>query len=215
MSTVEVFERWAQEYDAWFATHIAAYHSELAAVKVFLDGREPSLEIGVGSGRFAGPLGVTFGVEPAWSLAKLAQARGVKVVQGRAEFLPFAEATCKLVLLITVLEFVPDPEQAVQEALRVLQPGGRLVVALLDPASPLGRCYEARKDQSKFYAQARFLPVLQVLEWLAARACRPLQVVQTIFREPAQLIGPEPVRPGHGEGLFVVIAADKPERRPA
>ncbi len=198
------------EYDAWFAQHEPAYRSELAAVRAALRSGSPSLEIGAGTGRFAGPLGITFGVEPAWAMAALARARGLKVILARGEALPFAAAVFDLVLLVTVLCFVREPLQVLQEAYRVLKPRGQLVVALLDPHSPLGRRYEAYKDKSKFYRQAQFRPVPQVWEWLRGLGLGKFQIYQTIFQDPAELTTQEPVRRGYGEGLFVVLAAAKP-----
>ena len=50
------------------------------------------------------------------------------VVQARAERLPYASAAFDLVLSHEVLEHVPDDRRAVEEIVRVLRPGGRLVL---------------------------------------------------------------------------------------
>lgn len=60
-------------------------------------------------------------------LSQAAPGRGF-VAQARAERLPYASATFDLVLSHEVLEHVPDDRGAVQEILRVLRPGGRLVL---------------------------------------------------------------------------------------
>ncbi len=51
-------------YEAWFEHHPLAYHSELLAVRAVLPWQGRGIEIGVGSGRFAGPLGVGLGIDP-------------------------------------------------------------------------------------------------------------------------------------------------------
>jgi len=53
------------------------------------------------------------------------ETRGVDVTlrQGRAEQLPFDDASCDVVLAATVLCFVPDAEVAIRELARVLEPG--------------------------------------------------------------------------------------------
>ena len=53
------------------------------------------------------------------------------LVTGRAENLPFADATFDRVIAVTVLCFVRDGAQAVREIARVLKPGGRLVIGEL------------------------------------------------------------------------------------
>jgi SAM-dependent methyltransferase len=64
----------------------------------------------------------------AWSrVSRAAPGRGL-VVQARAEHLPYASGAFDLVLSHEVLEHVPDDRGAVEEILRVLRPGGRLVL---------------------------------------------------------------------------------------
>lgn len=72
-----VFEESAQEYDEWFERHGFAYQSELAAIKTFIPKEGRGLEIGVGTGRFAVPLGIKVGVEPAKAMAAIARKRGM------------------------------------------------------------------------------------------------------------------------------------------
>ncbi len=55
----------------------------------------------------------------------------LRLVEGRAESLPFSDATFDLVLAVTTLCFVRDAETVVMEMTRVLKPGGRLVIGEL------------------------------------------------------------------------------------
>lgn len=74
------FETDADVYDEWFERHDAAYRSELAAVRAALDALAPcgrGLDIGAGTGRFAAPLGIADGVEPAAAIRELAEKMSV------------------------------------------------------------------------------------------------------------------------------------------
>jgi len=204
-----VFNHSALEYDDWFVQNEMAYRSELAAVKAILPPGGRSLEIGVGTGRFAAPLGIEVGVEPVRAMAAIARKRGIKVLEAYAEELPFENGSFDFVLMVTVLCFLADPFQALREATRVLKPEGRLIIGMIDRDSPLGRSYEARKGKSKFYRQARFHTVSQVLKWLENLGYQPPQTCQTIFQDLSAITEPEPMKAGHGEGGFVVIAAQK------
>ena len=206
---IQVFEDAAEEYDAWFDRHRFAYESELQALKRFEPWGGKGLEIGVGSGRFASPLGVRFGVEPAKVMARLARNRGLEIIRAYAEELPFKEQVFDFILLVTVLCFLADPSGALREATRVLKPRGRIIIATIDPDSPLGRAYEKNQEKSKFYRQARFHPVGQVLKWLETIGYVDLETCQTIFQDPETITAAEPVAEGHGAGVFVVIAGQK------
>ena len=86
---IQIFDELAQEYDKWFDENRFAYESEVLALRKFIPENGKSLEVGVGSGRFAVPLAVQIGVEPAKGMADIARKRGIKVVRAKAEGLPF------------------------------------------------------------------------------------------------------------------------------
>ncbi len=52
--------------------------------------------------------------------------QNVTLVQGRAEQLPFADATFDLVVFTYLLRYVQDPQAVLHELSRVLRPGGQL-----------------------------------------------------------------------------------------
>jgi ubiquinone/menaquinone biosynthesis C-methylase UbiE len=206
---VRIFENLAKEYDAWFDKHLPIYRSEVKAVKELMPPSGKGLEIGVGTGRFAAPLGIKVGVEPARAMAEIASQRGVTIYEACAEELPFRDESFDFVTTVTVLCFLADPLQALREATRVLKKQGRLIIGTIDPNSPLGRAYEANKNKSKFYRQANFHPVAQILKWLQDLGYVDLKTRQTIFEDLAAITVPQPIKEGHGEGGFVVIAGKK------
>ena len=205
----EPFDQHADRYDQWFEKHAPTYQSELQAVRTLLPQCDRALEVGVGTGRFAGPLGITIGVEPSRPMADLARSRGIEVVHATAEKLPFGDEAFDLVLMVTTVCFLDDVSRAFGEAYRVLTAGGYFVVGFLDRETKLGRDYQARKANSEFYREARFRSSEEVLTRLTRSGFRDLTAVQTIFDPPGDT-GPLPrVEPGHGRGLFVVVRARK------
>ena len=52
----------------------------------------------------------------------------VRLLQARAEVLPYADESFDAVISSSVLHYVPEPEAALGEVRRVLRPGGRLVL---------------------------------------------------------------------------------------
>jgi len=197
----------ARAYDAWYDVHAEAYETELAAIRRLLPGYPRILEVGVGTGRFASRLGVRLGLEPSLSMAKLAKARSVRVVQGRAERMPFRSASVDAILMVTTLCSVQEPAQVISESARVLRPGGFLVLADIDPGGFLGPIYEARRAVIPFLRRARFHAVGQIRAWLAESGFTDLEVWQTLFHRPEEVTGVEPLKKGHGEGGMVIFRA--------
>jgi len=203
------YEKHAADYDEWFSKNRFAYESELRAVKRLLPGGDIGAEIGVGTGRFASELGVPLGVEPSGSMRRMARERGIEVICGRAEALPFRDGRLDYALMVTVICFFDDVRKAFREAHRVLKPSGSLVVAFIDRASPLGKMNDERKKETVYYADATFHSAAEVRGYLAEAGFRSFSVCQTIFGKAGEMQGPDPVRDGDGDGCFVVIRADK------
>lgn len=207
MPKARPFEVHTDRYEGWFEAHEAAYRSELAAIRRVLPAAEPGLEIGVGSGRFAGPLGLDVGIDPAISMLDLARERGVEVVRGVAERLPFADGVFDAALIVTAICFVDDITRTLQEAHRVLSPSGALVVGYIDRDSPVGEVYQEKKDENPFYREAEFVSTEEMVDDLRLAGFEDFEFVQTIYRWPADIDEPEPIEDGYGEGSFVAIKA--------
>jgi ubiquinone/menaquinone biosynthesis C-methylase UbiE len=139
----------------------------------------------------------------------LAAARGITVVQGVAEALPFAPASFDHVLVVTTICFVDAPAHMLAETNRMRRPGGSLVVGLVDRQSPLGQDYLAHQAQNVFYREATFYSATEV-ERLALRAGFAIDACgQTLSRPLAETRAIEPLQPGRGRCGFVVLAARK------
>ena len=205
---MNVFEEAAIEYDEWFETHEWVYKSEVEAIKNLIPETGEGIEIGVGTGRFSIPFGIKVGVEPVRAMAEIARKRGITVYEAKAELLPFQDNSFDFALMVTTLCFLENPLQALQEIRRILKPAGKVIIGMLDEYSPLGKLCEEKRKKSKFYRDARFYSVKQVLDWLEKLKFDNLQTVQTIFKNPDKIQSLEPIEEGFGKGLFVVISAE-------
>lgn len=205
-----VFEQHTQEYDDWFDAHEPVYQAEIAALQKFVPPAGLGIEVGVGTGRFAVPLGIPFGIDPSRCMLEIARQRGLRVAQALGERLPFRDGQFDLVLLVTVICFVDDVPILLREIHRVLKRNGCLVIGFINRNSELGRLYESRKESSPFYRDARFYSVEEVAGLVKEAGFGSLRFSQTLFGSPSELPtkGLE-VREGYSDGAFVVLSARK------
>lgn len=204
------FDVYYEEYDEWYERNRFAYLSELKALEGEIPRDKRGLEVGIGTGRFAEPLGVSFGVDPSINMLKVAKERGAEVIQGRGEELPFYDCVFDYVLMVITICFLDDPSTVISEIRRVLKPNGLIIVGIVDRESFLGRYYMEKKEKgSKFYRDARFFSTEEVMKLLEEKGFRRKKVIQTIFDLPEKLKEVEEPKEGFGVGGFTVIVAEK------
>jgi SAM-dependent methyltransferase len=213
MPKTEPFERYGDAYDGWFEKNRELYDAEVEAIRQLLpwpgaDG----VEVGVGSGKFAAPLGIRIGVEPSEKMAIKAKSQGIRVYRGVAEALPFSDGSFDFVLMVTTICFVDDVSKSFREAYRVLKPGGCIIVGFVDKDSDLGREYADKRNTSRFYKEATFFSTHEVLSYLKEAGFGAVTIKQTLLRGQSRTS----ILDGFGKGAFLVIRGakqDQPTRR--
>jgi ubiquinone/menaquinone biosynthesis C-methylase UbiE len=103
------------------------------------------LEVSVGTGRFASKLGSIEGIDPFFGMSKIAAVRGIQTYAGRAETLPLPDESFDGVLMALSLCFIKQPDRALKECFRILQPAGRLLLGVVSADSHWGELYEMKK----------------------------------------------------------------------
>jgi SAM-dependent methyltransferase len=207
------FDKYSAEYDSWFEKNKVIYESELRILKNLVPKKGEGIEVGVGSGRFAAPLGIPFGLEPSAQMRNIARSRGITVIGGLAETMPLSSCSFDFVLMVTTLCFLDDVDSSFKEIFRILKPEGCFIVGFIDENSTLGRIYQQHKHESKFYKEATFYSVDEVISYLRKAGFKKLRFSQTIFQRSSQIKSLEPIKTGYGEGSFVTVKAIKTKNR--
>lgn len=171
MTDETLFDRMADTYDNWYTTPFGAYADELENALIFkhtgiLRGKTV-LDTGCGTGLYSIRLSeagadVT-AVDVSRKMLEIAQRkskdRGQYIWYEEADMLklPYDNSTFDAVVSVTALEFVADPLAGLMEMARVLRPGGKLVVGVLNGESPWA---DAQRDQTareeSIYGSAHF-----------------------------------------------------------
>lgn len=230
-------DRLAQRYRTWRTGTLGAVTEqlELAAMLKLLAPLEDRrlLDAGCGDGTYSlaaterGALVTGFDLSENMLAAarESSTARGVTVDwrQGDVLALPFPDSSFDLVMAITLLCLVPDPQGAVRELSRVLVPGGRLVIGELHRWSlwAMKRRIQGWSGNS-FWRGARFWTASALRDLLANSGLQPRRVRGVAYFPPlgaaARLLAPvDPflARLGTFGAAFLVVegANDRATRR--
>jgi SAM-dependent methyltransferase len=184
---MEIFDQHAKTYDQWYERPFgsSAFGLEVTCLKGVIASFSLSLEVGVGSGRFAQALGIPYGLDPSMELLRLAKQRGIHGVLGRAEALPFKSSSFDLVLMVVSVCFFEEPLRAFEEAHRVLKNDGYLVLGLVLSDSPWADFYkEKAKKGHPIYSDARFYSFGELSSILAQTGFRIEKVCTILFEDP-------------------------------
>ena len=137
-----------------------------------LDGGERLLEVGPGTGYYSLPVAASLengtlevlDVRPEFAehvrrRAQAASIDNIRATVGDGSILPYADDSFDAGFLVTVLGEIPDQEAALRELLRVLRPGGHLIVgeslASGDPHHVSFHTLKARAEAAGFGFEAR------------------------------------------------------------
>ena len=211
MAIIETFDAHVSQYEKWYDDHPEVYQSEVLALQEkFLELPQNiiGIEVGLGTGRFSKPLGIKEGIEPSMEMAAKAIKRGIEIMEGTAEHLPYAALQFDFVLFVTVC-FLTDIKRALREAHRVLKPNGAIIIGFLDKERSVAKQYIAKKNQSNFYGKARFYTVDRLTKVLENAGFKDFEFNQTLFGNMEEIEEVQVPKKGHGEGSFVTVKAIK------
>ncbi len=227
------FDEAPQEYDAWFESNPNVLESEARLLAYFLGRRNPgrALSVGCGSGLFELRLRTGFGidirecVEPS-RMGEIAERRGLRVVKGVAEELPFGDGEFDTVIMNGVLDYVSDPRRAILEAYRVLRRGGWIIVADVVAEGSYGLLYrlasivgwEELRGLSprnpypiEMVRAARWHTSEEIESLLREAGFVDLEFAQTLTRHPRYSDdSPEDPLPGRDRGDYVAVKGVRP-----
>jgi ubiquinone/menaquinone biosynthesis C-methylase UbiE len=184
------WDRRAAHFDEDFGHSIRTAAERAAWDRIFDlvlpgDGALDALDAGCGTGFLSFELASrghrVVGVD--FAPAMLAEARrkaaaqrvSIRFEQADAEQLPFATASFDLVVSRHVLWTLPHPEAAIDEWIRVLRPGGRLVI--VDGQADPDTAAEPRDSARK---SAEYAPIMDRLPFLGGR---PPEEIETLLKE--------------------------------
>ncbi|NQT74499.1 MAG: class I SAM-dependent methyltransferase [Chloroflexi bacterium] len=212
-NSVSPFDDLAPEYDAWFDGEGSFVFSiEVHAFKSLLPTLpKPWLEIGVGSGRFAQALGIETGIDPSIKLIEMARQRGIAASLGRGEQPLFGEESFGTAFLIVSFCFLDSPPDVLNEANRILKPGGKIVLGLVLRESSWGKFYQQKKKEGhRFYKYATFYSCDEVVRLLVKAGFLIEKIVSTLFQRPGEVRHMEEPREGYfPDAGFTIIVGVK------
>jgi SAM-dependent methyltransferase len=208
----------AAHYEAWYETPEGRRADELEkAVLGWLlqsfSGAGSVLELGCGTGHFTRWLSdrglAAVGLD--LSAAMLAEAQalgGIPLIRGDGRRLPFADGVFDLAALVTALEFLERPREALAEALRVARRG--ILLGVLNRWSLLGLQRRlAGLFQPTVYDAARFYGVGELKRLLQSVAGEKRRVVWRTTLFPRCWPWPRPRLPWGGfVGMALIVSRE-------
>jgi ubiquinone/menaquinone biosynthesis C-methylase UbiE len=201
------FDAWSFIYDLPFvqrATYRPVHNAVLPALHAAHTRRV--LDIGCGTGQLAARIRRTLptvdvvGCDFSAGMLQRAAARSQTIdwVRGDAGRLPFRDGAFDAVVSTEAFHWFPDQDAALAELFRVLAPGGRLLLALVNP--PTALVSEVMHAGSRLVGEPFYWPTTGQMRQRVEKAGFQVESQRRIFRLPGFLLPPVltcAVRPTH------------------
>jgi ubiquinone/menaquinone biosynthesis C-methylase UbiE len=224
-SFAAAFDRLAADYDSWYQTPLGARSSalEMEAVLSLAEPKpgEVALDVSCGTGNYAIALAER-GVKVAaldssdrmLQIARSKAARKELAIDwrsGAAEDLPFASDSLDLVTAVLMLEFTRSPQEVVHEMLRVVKPGGRLVIGALGKYNLWAAARRLKSFLApSIWSAATFFSRRQLTRFLVSAGAHSIEWKSAIYFPPVDnswLLDGFQVFEGVGQRVFTDLGA--------
>lgn len=194
-------QRWDKGYESYGDTQPEGFQEIHAATvePIFCEIRKGSkvLDIGCNSGEFMKLLKDAkdcdvFGVDLSEKALKLAEEKGLKVLKGDAEKLPYEDKSFDYVIMRDTLAHIFDPEKALIEVKRVLKDDGVFLGGTPHRNVEL-TMWEDKAPHHNYYDEEGLMKALQVFDMNFLKVLNGSQMssaymYSTMANKPAQLI---------------------------
>lgn len=209
LSVMDLFDTHADRYDKWFEKERGRrlFEIELGCINRLIENEDckNSLEIGVGTGRFADSLGIGYGVDISKGVLEYAKKRGIGVVRADGSSLPWRSGAFDKVFLIFTLCFAENPAGILNGCRTVLREDGKLILGIVPRDSKWGRYYLERAGEGNiFYKNARFYSAKEVEGMLLSSGFEIEDTYSTLRQPPEGRVKPEICRKGYDKNAGFV-----------
>ena len=190
LTVEQVFDVYAKRYDAWYDKPFgkSAFNLEKACIESLCKNlRQPFLEVGVGTGRFAQALTIEYGIDISTGVLELATKREIIVVKGKGESLPFADSFFGGVFIVVTLCFADKPVKILKEASRVLKADSAVILGLILKESPWASFYREKGEAGNiFYKIATFYSFEELKTMGKKAGLEIVKISSTMFQAPTE-----------------------------
>ena len=166
---LKLFENYAENYDREEFTKGTAGEVDFIEREIGADRSRTILDVGCGTGHFSQPLvreNFIVGIDISPEMLAFARNKGLAVVQGPAENLPFKSGSFDVVFANSVIQLIRDGRGFLKELVRSVRPGGRIIISTINEgnvALAVLRCVERKK-----YRHFRLYPFDELRALVAA-----------------------------------------------
>jgi ubiquinone/menaquinone biosynthesis C-methylase UbiE len=122
----------SRAFDSWIPLQRSWQRRRFHVIRGMVDGTSRILDIGCGSSRIVQSLPQAVGLDMQIRKLRWLRAPGRQLVQGSLSQLPFPDETFDCVICSEVIEHIPREEIDLTDMVRVLAPGGMLVLGTPD-----------------------------------------------------------------------------------
>jgi dolichol-phosphate mannosyltransferase len=129
-------------FDSWIPLQRYWQRARFRVIRGMVDGSTRILDIGCGSSRILQSLPQAVGLDMQIRKLRWLRAPGRQLVQGSLSELPFGDRTFDAVICSEVIEHIPRDEIDLRDMVRVLTPGGTLVLGTPDYGRWIWRALE-------------------------------------------------------------------------